>query len=480
MVAPSSRTSIASLPTEILIHIFALARDCHDQDVPPYSSPFSPTAPRLAPQHRTNPVLALSHTCRTWYSLVSATAELWSSLHLDGFLDADRAEAKASFWAQRAIRTSGGGGGNTIQALYLTQVQDWSDDDFAYLCEALELLLHIRLTSAHISWMGGGAPANEHRQLQSFFRFLLASAPTFASLTLHTPSHLRILFSLPRLGHSFTALEELEIQSTKISSPASDAYLVPAFLPRFGGETDWAPLTHLRRLVLVGPIWRLRYRDGTVASPTLEAADVPTLRYARLSSTSPPVHWDLLSAPSIQHLHLDDWFDHPTLPDPDPTAGFTSLTSLSLVRCGALATRLLDLAATLPGLTSWPNLELLRLTGARLSQAHLNAFSGIAAPRLAVLDLSDSSAASSSSSASASGSGDNSPLVLPPLPALRTLTAFRVGCLTPRQLVRDVVFEGKMGRLEEVRSDLAFGEDGERALLSVGVRVVSEEDVEGE
>ncbi|GAA5943097.1 hypothetical protein JCM10213_006210 [Rhodosporidiobolus nylandii] len=470
MAAPAPEPPIARLPAELLLHIFAIARDAHDAGVPSFDS--SSVFHLL--RQRVNPILALSHTCRAWRALTDTQAELWGSLHLDGDVDGEGAEGKASWWAEKAQRLRGvgehGEGGGGITALHLTRVQDWSDDDFSYLCESLELVNHLRLRRVHVSWMGGGA-ADEHKQLLSFFRLLLPSARILTSLALHTSSHLRILFSLPRLGHTFSALSSLEIRSTKVSSPASDAYLVPAFLPRYNGESEWAPLAKLKRLVLVGPIWRLRYRDGTVASPTLAAEDVPALEYAHLSSTSPQVHWDMLShaAGSLKHLHLEDWFDQPHLPDPDLVSGsFCRLTSISLRRCAPLATRLLNLALQTPGLT-WPNLAELDLSSARLSQEQLELFGGDRASELQKLDLSDSTSAE-----------ESGVLDLPTLPALRALALFRVGWIAPKRLSDEVVHRGRTVRLEELRSDLAFGESEERGLRAVGVRLVREEEGDGE
>ncbi|BGP38743.1 hypothetical protein JCM10449v2_002679 [Rhodotorula kratochvilovae] len=391
-----SPSHITKLPAEILLHIFHLAQDDHDDYFPSYTSlsifPFF--------RRRLNPVVTLSHVSRTWRALALADTGLWRTLHLDGEIDEGRAEAKALFWAERATaddadETSG------VTGVVFTRVQDWSTDEFAYLCDALDLMQLVQLRRARISWLGGGVAADENRQLQSFFRFLLTSAPTLVSITLHTPSHLRILFSLPRLGHTFSALESLEIRSCKTSSPSSDAYLLPAFLPRFAGEEDWAPLSRLRRLVLVGPIWRLRFRDGTVVSPVLGWADVPTLEHAHLSATSPPTHWGLLSHASgtLRHLVLEDFHsDHPHLPDPDVASVLPRLHTLELVNSAPLATRLLNPAVghspSFPSgvpapapLITLPHLRRLVLPGARLTFAHLALLSQASAPSLTHLDL---------------------------------------------------------------------------------------------
>ncbi|GAA6014181.1 hypothetical protein JCM10207_006124 [Rhodosporidiobolus poonsookiae] len=460
---------IAKLPSELLLHIFTLTRNAHDADLPSYSStsifPFF--------RRRVNPVLAISHTCKAWNTLTISTPSLWSSLHLDGEIDEERASEKAHFWAGRAWRHDAGGGDTSecaISTIILTRVQDWTDDYLTYLCDELELVHHLRLRTAFVSFRGGGAP-DEYRQLQSVFRFLLSSGPTLASLTLHTSSHLRILFSLPRLGHSFTALESLEICSTKLSSPAADSYLVPAFLPRYNGEPDWAPLASLRRLILIGPVWRLRFRDGTVASPTLASSDVPALRFAHLSSTSPPVHWDLLSHPSLTHLHLEDWFDHRHLADPDlSTSSFSRLTSLSLARAPALVNRLLNLALGVPGLV-FPALEELCLAGASFQQqTQLDLFAGARAPRLRLVDLNRTT--------DAVKRYDEPALVLPALPRVERLVLVRAAWVEPDALLQLVVHHGGMPRLKVVVSGPELGAKAERGLRAVGVEVVWEDEEE--
>ncbi|KAJ8296080.1 hypothetical protein OF846_001400 [Rhodotorula toruloides] len=467
---PAPRCPIARLPTELLLQIVRIARDDHDADIQTYSTSWRPRS-------RQNPVLAFSHVCRAWRQLAETTGELWSSLYLDGEIDGAASEAKALWWQHRAAggvaregtEPARDGG---IRSIFITRAQDYATDDFAYLCESLDLVQLVRLRRAHISWMGGGPPVDEHRQLQSFFRFLLSSAPTLTSLSLHTPSHLRILFSLPRFGATFSALTDLEVRSCKISSPASDAYLLPAFLPRYSGETDWAPLTSLRRLILVGPIWRLRFRDGTVASPTLSSADVPCLEYAHFSSTTPPVHWDILSHSNgtLRHLALEDHFDHPTLPNPDTAASFPNLVSLKLTRSAPLVTRLFDLAVSLPGALAFENLIELALPGARLQQKYLNLFGGDLAPHLRTLDLSDTTAAPLHPL-----NGDRPvSLNLPHLPALETLLAYRVDWTSPA-LILETMENGHLPRLSALGTDLTFSLLGEWKMRDRRIALVSEE-----
>ncbi|POY76821.1 hypothetical protein BMF94_0073 [Rhodotorula taiwanensis] len=475
-------TLIAQLPAEILLHIFALARDRHDAEWPQYDDP----SIYVHFRRRLNPVVSLSHVSRAWRTLVISTPHLWSTLYLDGEIDGDRAEAKAMFWTRRAallddaqsVRGDGIPQLPGVTTLVLTRIQDWAPDDLKGLCEALELLHLGSLKRVRFSWMGGGLSTDENRQLQSTFRLLVPSAPTLASLTVFTPSHLRIGFSLPRLGHTFSALEELEIRSCKIALPASDANLVPGFLPRYAGESDWNPLTALKRLVLVGPIWRLRYQDGTIASPVVSSADLPALEYAHLGSTAPPVFWNLLShrTGSLRHLHLEDHFDHPHQPEPDLLLCFANLHTLSLTRSASLGTRILEGAVRLGTAMRFPVLETLTLAGAQLRQAHLDLLDR--APSLRRLDLSDTTVAGPPPSAA---NPVPLQLSLPTLPKLERLALLHVewigmrdvvGMLESSQLpaLRRIVTESDLVDLDRwklrERGIALYDEDGQSRCLS--------------
>lgn len=397
------------------------------------------------------------------------------------------------WWKHRAAGTAAGEGAEPVQdagikTIFITRAQVYATDDFAYLCESLDLIQLVRLRRAHISWMGGGPPVDEHRQLQSFFRFLLSSASTLVSLSLHTPSHLRILFSLPRFGATFSSLSNLEIRSCKMSSPASDAYLLPAFLPRYSGEMDWAPLTSLRRLVLVGPIWRLRFRDGTVASPTVSYTDVPALEHVQLSSTMPPVHWEILShaTGTLRHLVLEDHMHYPNLNDPDIAASFPHLVSLKLTRSAPLVTRLFDLAISLSGGFVFDHLTHLALRGARLKQEYLDLFGEEGTPRLRALDLSGTTAEASQPFYAARppfvdlfrppapGAARPTSLDLPRFLALESLVVYRVGWTTS-SLVVEALESGRLPRLSSLGTDLAFSPLDDWKVRDCGIALETEE-----
>ena len=472
---------IDSLPAEILLAIFAFAARAHDQDRPCYDDP-------SIYQHfrrRINPVVASSHVSRRWRILTHSTPSLWTTLYLDGDIDGDRAEAKAMWWNRHAAIppppsrshearataefAQGEDEGTTLPpptgtsrrsevvSLVMTRVQDWTPDDFVGLCDSLELLhLEQSLESVRFSWMGGGLSTDENRQLQTAFRFLLPSAPTLKNLTVHSASHLRIGYSLPRLGHTFSALEQVEIRSCKLASPASDAYLLPTFLPRYAGESDWRPLTSLKRLVLVGPVWRLRYQDGTIASPVVSSADLPALEFAHLGSTAPPVFWDLLSHQSgtLRHLILEDHFDHPNLPDPDLALGLANLCTLKLLRSAPLATRLLNCALhrTVRPALRFLNLETLELPGVQqLEQGHLDLFATTRAPSLRRLVLSDTTLARSNQPPT------NQQLQLPDMARLEDLVLVQVEWTSTAAIV-EAVETSRLPCLRRLTTDLQIGD----------------------
>ncbi|GAA5867222.1 hypothetical protein JCM3774_002379 [Rhodotorula dairenensis] len=467
---PRGPASIDQLPAEILLAVFAAAALAHDDDRPCYDDPSVFRHVR----RRRNPAVALSHVCTRWRALANATPSLWETLYLDGDIDGDRAEAKAMWWTRRlaratespaaghgyqyghdaalpgaaASRSRPGEISSGVVSLVLTRIQDWTPDDFAGLCDALELLHLGSLRAVRYSWMGGGLSPDENRQLQAAFRFLVPSATTLRSLTVFSPSHLRIGLSLPRLGHTFSALESVEIRSCKLASPASDAYLLPAFLPRYAGESDWRPLTSLRHLVLVGPVWRLRYQDGTIASPVVSAADLPAVEYVHLGSTAPPVFWNLLShsTGTLRHLTLEDHLDHPTLPDPDlALCGIANLRTLKLLRSAPLADRLLACALRAGPSLRFLHLETLELAGAHLQQGHLDLFATTRAPALRRLVLSDTTSPGSLQ------------LQLPSMASLEDLVLTRVDWITAAAVI-DSIETSRLPRLGRLAADFAFGD----------------------
>jgi len=407
---------ISKLPVEVIIHIIDLAKQQHDQDLQSYEQALLPSTPRI------NPVLALSHVCRLFNSAATSTSTLWTSLYLDGELNGTRAEEKALFWSgkasQRVNRTQGrterGSGG--ITTLVFTRIQHWTDDYLSLLCESLDLLQQVRLQRCFLTWTGTSASSDESQQLQNVFRLVKSSSSTLLHLTLYTSAHLRILFSLSRLGHTFNGLTTVDIRSCNMKYPSTDAYLLPVFLPRFEGERDWHPLSKLSTLILVHPIWRLRFRDGTVASPTIDPADVPALRIARLGPTTPPVSWNLFSSSSITDLTIEDQLDHPRQEDPDLSTSFPALKSLSMIRSQSLTTRFLDLAIKLE--LNFPHLTRLDLNSATLSQSFLDLFSSSRAPLLDSLRLDNTTSTTGSA------------LSIPLFEAVRVLSVLGVNWLS--------------------------------------------------
>lgn len=472
---------IDSLPAEILLAVFSLAARAHDDDRPCYDDP-------SIYQHfrrRANPAIAISHVSTRWRSLAHSTPNLWTTLYLDGDVDGDRAEAKARWWSRRAatlpppmsrsreacttaesahgeeegtkVPPAATSKGSEVVSLVMTRIQDWTPDDFVALCDSLELLHLESLESVRFSWMGGGLSTDENRQLQTAFRFLLPSAHTLQNLTVHSASHLRIGFSLPRLGHTFSALEQVEVRSCKLALPASDAYLLPTFLPRYAGESDWRPLTSLKRLVLVGPVWRLRYQDGTIASPVVSSADLPALEFAQLGSTAPPVFWNLLSHQNgtLRHLILEDHFDHPNLPDPDLLLGIANLCTLKLLRSAPLATRLLNCALlrTAGPALRFMHLETLEIPGAQqLEQGHLDLFATTRAPSLRRLVLSDTTTLARSNPPSK----HQQQLQFPSMARLEDLVLVQVEWTTAAAIV-EAVETSRLPRLRRLTTDLQIG-----------------------
>lgn len=412
--APSSPTQtspISRLPNELFVYIINLASAAHAAALPSYHASASDTRPRL------NPAVAASSVCRHWNAALRDNPTVWSTLRLDGQLTSRRMQAKVRWWVAKATasalphegvddefptgdprfvaeieparRTRPGLG---IGAIVLTRAQHLGEHGLRSLLDLLVTLDAIpALRSFHISWMGpASTSALAQHQITTTFVFLSKRAcTTLQSLTLHTPTHLRLLFSLPRFGAHFASLTNLELRSAKLNVPADNLYVPPDFLPDYEGEDDWPP-TMIARLVLVGPVWRLRFEDGTLASPTVAKEDCPKLDQLELSQTTPPVGWDLLSAPGLKTITLSDHLDQPTLPDPKVVDSLPRVQQLSLVRSAALATRLLNLAVAQT--VAFHHLTSVNLRSATLSSAQLALFATPNAPNLRELHLANTAA----------------------------------------------------------------------------------------
>ncbi|KAI5479684.1 hypothetical protein MNV49_003194 [Pseudohyphozyma bogoriensis] len=376
-----------NLPTELFLLIISFAISSHD------ARPLSPTLPQ---SFRLNPLITASHVCRAWRQSIEAAPHLWSTLRLDGDKDRSRARQKAKWFAARAgVRTSEKDRkGPGIRSIVLTKAQQLGEHLLTDMLKELQLLgAFPDLRNLTISWCEGVAATSVHQhQIQSVFDFLARHASkSLRSLTVHTDAHLRLHFSLPRFGNLFCNLHTLEMRSTPGSVQAANIALPSRFLPPYDGEEDWPPLTSIKRLVLVNPIWRLQFQDGTVASPTLAETDVPQVEELVLGSTTPPMTWDLFGGKKLKVLEVVNHGDARTLPDPDLSALAGIVESLRLQNSAALTTRLLRIVETAS--LSFPSLTTLDLRGASITNTHLGLFSSRNAPLLTSLNLSSTASA---------------------------------------------------------------------------------------
>ena len=393
------------------MHIIRLASGAHDAGLPSYHASAGDTRARL------NPVVAASSVCRHWNAALRDSPTVWSTLRLDGQFVGRRIQAKVRWWVAKATatalpseeqedefppgdprfapgpeparRTRAGLG---VAAIVLTRAQNLGEHGLRTLLDLLVSLDGVpALRSLHISWMGpASTSALAQHQIKATFAFLSRRASsTLESFTLHTPSHLRILFSLPRFGHHFTALRALELRAARPATRADNLYVPPDVLPPYEGEDDWPP-TRITRLALVGPVWRLKFEDGLLGSPTVAKEDCPELEELELAETKPPVGWDLLSAPGLRTVLLSDHLDQPTLPDPKVSQSLARVEHLGLVRSAPLATRLLNLAVAQN--VTFHHLTSVNLRSATVSSAQLALFAASSAPNLRELHLANTAA----------------------------------------------------------------------------------------
>lgn len=384
---------VHSLPPELLILALTFALDAHDTPLPPPST-------TLEAPLRINPIIAASAVCRGWHSTITSATSLWKVLRIDGQRCRTKAPKKAEFWAGRALgrgkgRQEGGRRGAGITSLTLTNLENITHGDLRVILSALDPAdgrgPPPALTSFAASW---SSSARQDAQVTSVIRHLVStSATTLTSLTLHMSFHVQIHLSLPRLCNTFVALSTLSLRSASTGEvsrgEASTVQILPHLLPPYDGEDDWPP-TALRRLTLVGPTWRLRFRDGTIASPELTREDCPKLEELELGRTRPSMTWDLLSAKGLARLSISDTSDSPTEPDPDLTASSSTLISLGLSRSSTLIQRLFSSPSILANGIAFPHLTSLDLRGVHLATCGaLDYISSASAPHLIFLSLAE-------------------------------------------------------------------------------------------
>ncbi|ORY73210.1 hypothetical protein BCR35DRAFT_307221, partial [Leucosporidium creatinivorum] len=388
--ARAEASPIHSLPAELLILTLSFALDAHDTPLPP------PSAAAAAPLS-VNPVVAASLVCRRWHSAICDATTLWTSLRIDGKRYGTKAAQRAEWWAGRAFGRArlsgdvqeGSRRGAGITSLTLTSLDFISDGTLRLILSQLDPADGLgpppSLTAFACSWTS----TTEQGQITTIIKHLVStSSTTLASFSLHTPSHLQIHLSLPRLCNTFVALSTLSLRSASAKTQAPTVWILPKLLPPYDGEDDWPP-TALRRLTLVGPTWRLKFRDGTIASPELTREDCPKLEELELGPTSPPMTWDLLSAKGLKRLSISDTFDSPQESDPDFTSSSSTLTDLRISNSPYLVRRLFFSPSIDANGISFPHLVSADLRGAHLtgSGTLLSYLSTNSAPNLTSLSL---------------------------------------------------------------------------------------------
>lgn len=409
---------ILSLPAEILVVILQFAQAFHD-------APLVPLKLGITSALRVHPVLAASLVCRLWHNTIGTAKTLWTSLRIDGERSGAKAVAKAEWWAAKAFgrrqgETEGERRGPGVSRLTLTSVNHLDERTLRLILDALDPadgLGPVPPLTSFTAALFDTAPAFSQEQLNILFHYLTRTSTTsLTSLSLHLPAaHLRIHFSVSRLCNTFTSLSALSLHSASSKSTARDLWLLPRYLPAYEGEDDWPP-TALQRLSLVGPIWRLQFQDGTIASPELTREDCPQLEELELGPTSPCMTWDLLGAAGLRRLSLVGVGDAPReVLEPDLTKSAGTLDELKMVRSVALVRRVFEAPAVIAEGLNFSRLTVMDLDGANLTSSIISHLGAQSAPHLERLSL-----ASTTTSTPA-----GVPLDLPSFPSLSILNLSR-------------------------------------------------------
>ncbi|KDE04935.1 hypothetical protein MVLG_04691 [Microbotryum lychnidis-dioicae p1A1 Lamole] len=384
---PSS--AITNLPAELLVHIVAMV--CILETVKPSPSP-------------TNPAIVASHVCHQWRTVVTDAPMLWKSLHLDCIRWGALTVRKTKFWAARstgripdgpneASVSLGKRRGHGIASLTLVAVDHITPANLSMILTALEEYdAAPTLINFACTWKKPSRSDRPQKQIDRLFHFLVKnSARSLRSLLLHTPSTgLEVGFSLPRLCHTFTALEEINLRGFQGYDTSIALHLGSNLLPPYADEADWLP-TPIRTLVSNTVIWELHFANAGTATPEFIPGDFPHLtRLEYAAPRGPGEVWRLFTTPDLRHLKINGMTSAriPEESSVDLERAFISLESLTLLSTRNFGSWLLKLMVVQN--KTYDALRSVRITPLTVTNSILRLFGGDVAPQLEILRLASS------------------------------------------------------------------------------------------
>jgi len=361
--------------------------------------------PRTKPP-RVNTLFSAMRVCRSWYQLIKATPQLWTTLCVDGVINQKNAERKVAFFLERANQgrlghTKNGPASSRrgIRRLVLTAAQDLPPPTFAAVLAAVAGAGSASsLREVVLSFVDGSRTTisadNEAARACDMLVYLETHCrSTLDALSVCSGSRIYPDFDLTCVYTSFPNLTSLSLWGTTSSSfvlGLRAPFLRTSFtpIPPSADPDDPSPppavvhpRTNARHLRANGVVF--------IADSNCHLESFPHLVDLDFDIIGAPVVWPLLSAPNLRRCNTAVYGEAhvAALPMPDLAQAWARLEHLRLGGAKRLAPRLLDEAIRL-GPLRFDHLTHVDLSFASLSSRHLTAlFDSSNAPCVDELNL---------------------------------------------------------------------------------------------
>ncbi|BGP40007.1 hypothetical protein JCM10450v2_003987 [Rhodotorula kratochvilovae] len=396
----AEHSPFSQLPFEIFVEIIALAAA-----PAPLSRYSNAEMPRVKPP-RVNTLFSAMRVCRTWYQLIKATPQLWTTLCIDGVINQKNIERKVAFFLAQA---SGGSAGNSaaragrtvrgLRRLVITAAQDIPGPTYSAVLSSIQAAGSAStLLEVVLSFVDGSRTTvtvdSEATRSTAMFVFLHTHArdkldvlgvcsgariyPDFDLTSMYLEFPLLTSFSLcGATSSSFVLGLRAPFLRNNVISPSAAA----AAADIDSRTPPPVPRTNARHLRANGAVF--------IADTVCHLEAFPHLVELDLDIIGASIVWELLSAPGLTRCNVAVYGEGHVvaLPMPDLAQAWARIEHLRLGGAKRFAPRLLDEAIRL-GPLPFAHLTHLDLSFASLSSAHLTLlFDTANAPRIETLNL---------------------------------------------------------------------------------------------
>lgn len=368
---------ISRLPADLFLDIILLASTSSPRE---WNSFPTPRSKNPAP----NPLLSAMHVSRTWYSAISSSPRLWSTLAIDGVINRKNAVEKAVWWSRRARGRRQGeddakDDAKGLKKIVVTAASEINPVTFVRLYEALKKEEAVGdLREFTISFVDGALNTFEATQASMSLAFLWeACESSLETLIYATEAKVHLQLDILRLGTKFPSLRDLRIWGGTGATVSLDSQA----LSKGCRSTD---------LKAPPPLVHLALHNCPVYGQKVELSDFPALRNLDLHITDATALWNILSTPSLKscRLRVPPSYDFATPRQTNVSSAWRVIEDLALIGRSTIICTLLDLAVAAN--LALPFLTTLDLTGARLTDPRLSLFDSLNAPLLTSLNLRNS------------------------------------------------------------------------------------------